>query len=405
MDVNETVVGAQQKAAETHADRQARQKKYSDRVRALHMVEGWSWDSTGFEPRPDQPTSPGGPAVPYIWRWTEVESVVHEMSDPSLGVGMKDSGEAEKTDRRVLVCRNPGLGEEYANVKTIFSNYQIVKVGESAPVHRHASSSIRVVLEGIGGWSTAEGERAIGGPRDIIVSQPFSWHDHGNDGPDDCIFINLIDVPLLKSLSTACWEFDHTKATGDKNKTAQDLQFPVNYSRDLYHSAGIIPKFVGSSIVGCSPLMSYKWDAVRASLDRFRSAAGSPYDGIIVELSNPVYGGSVVPTMAICAQLLRPGEKTLSHRHNTSSVYIVAEGEGYTQIGDTRFDWSKNDVFSLPPWYWHHHGNATKNDAVLYSISDSTVIEKLRLYMEERKTKDGSTEFVGAEAHRLVNYF
>lgn len=149
-------------------------------------------------------------------------------------------------------------------------------------------------------------------------------------------------------------------------------------------------------------MLSYRWEVVRDTLNRLRKEAGSPYDAIIVEFTNPVTGGSVGPTMSICAQLLRPGDKTLSHRHNTNTIYIGAEGKGYTQVGDMRMDWSQWDIFAVPSWHWHEHGNDSSQDAIVYSVSDSPVIEKLGLYCEQRKTRDGGMEFLGWNANRLV---
>ena len=102
-----------------------RQKEYSEQVHGLHMIEGWWWDSTEFQPRPDQPTHPQSPAVPFIWKWSEVGPLVHEMGDPALGVGLGQG--AKKAERRVLVLRNPGLGGQYAVTNTFFGDLQIVR--------------------------------------------------------------------------------------------------------------------------------------------------------------------------------------------------------------------------------------------------------------------------------------
>jgi gentisate 1,2-dioxygenase len=216
------------------------------------------------------------------------------------------------------------------------------------------------------------------------------------------VFFDVLDIPLLTSLATATWDFDYVKVTGDKGKTAQDLQFPLNHSNNLYQSGGIVPKFVGGSRPDHSPMLSYRWEVVRDTLQRLRKEEGSPYDGVIVEFTNPVNGGSVGPTMSICAQLLRPGEKTLAHRENINTIFIGAEGKGYTKVGDKRIDWSKWDIFAVPSWHWHEHGNDSAQDAIIYSVSDSPVIDKLGLLCEHRKTKDGKTEYIGWQPNRLV---
>lgn len=378
-----------------------RQKDYSRRVHDLHMIEGWWWEATQFQPRPDQPVEPGGPALPFVWKWSDVGPLVHEMGDPGLGVGLGQG--AKQAERRVLVLRNPGLGGQYAITSTFFGDLQIVKKGEIAPSHRHTTTAARFIFEGSGGWTTVEGERATLSPGDLVINQSLGWHDHGNEALDEFVFFDVLDIPLLTALGTATWDFDYVKVTGDKNKTDQPLKWPLNYSDRLFTAGGIVPKFIGGSRPDHSPLLSYRWETIRKTLNELRSAAGSPYDGVIVEFINPVAGGSVAPTMSICAQLLRPGERTLSHRHNSSTIYIAAEGQGYTQAGDTRIEWTQHDIFAVPSWRWHEHGNVSGNDAVLYSVSDSPVIEKIGLYCEQRKTKDGKTEFLGWDANRLVH--
>lgn len=377
-----------------------RQKDYSEAVHKLHMIEGWWWESAGFQPRPDQPTHPGSPAVPFIWNWKDVGPLVHEMGDPELGVGLGQG--RKKAERRVLVLRNPGLDGKYAITNTFFGDLQLVKKGEIAPSHRHTTTAARFIFEGRGGWTTVEGERAMLSPGDLVINQQLGWHDHGNDGPDNFVFFDVLDIPLLTSLATATWDFDYVQVTKDKEKVDQPLEFPLNHSNNLYQAGGIVPKFIGGRRRDHSPMLSYRWDVIRDTLQRLRKEEGSPYDGIIVEFTNPVDGGSVGPTMSICAQLLRPGEKTLSHRENVNTIFIGAEGKGYSIVGDKRIDWSKFDIFTIPSWHWHEHGNDSNEDAIVYSVSDSPVIEKLGLLCEHRKTRDGKTEFLGWQANRLI---
>jgi gentisate 1,2-dioxygenase len=180
------------------------------------------------------------------------------------------------------------------------------------------------------------------------------------------------------------------------------LHWPLNHSNNLYQSGGIVPKFIGGIRPDHSPMLSYRWQVVRDTLHRLRHEQGSPYDGIIVEFVNPANGGSVGPTMSICAQLLRPGEKTLSHRQNINTIYIGAEGHGYTVVDGKRLDWAQHDVFCVPTWQWHEHGNDSGEDAIVYSVSDAPVIEKLGLYAEQQKTQDGKVNFIGWNANRLA---
>jgi gentisate 1,2-dioxygenase len=393
-------MGAMEQMLQSLDNLKGRQKEYSDRVHNLHLIEGWWWDSTQFQPRPDQPTKPTNPAIPFIWKWSEVGPLVREMGDPGLGIGLGQGG--KKAERRVLILRNPGMGGQYAMTNTFFGDIQLVKKGEVAPTHRHTTTAARFIFEGAGGWTSVEGERATLSPGDIVFNQQMGWHDHGNDGPDEFLMFDVLDIPLLTALGTATWDFDYVKVNGDKEKTAQDLRWPLNFSNSLYRSGGIVPRFIKGTRPDHSPMLSYTFAEIGETLNRLRAQRGSPYDGVIVEFVNPASGAAIGPTMSICAQLLRPGEKTLPHRHNTSTIYIGVEGAGYTTIEQQRIDWTRNDIFAVPGWRWHEHGNDSREDAIVYSVSDSPVIEKLGLYCEQRRTQDGGTQFVGWEANQLV---
>jgi gentisate 1,2-dioxygenase len=62
----------------------------------------------------------------------------------------------------------------------------------------------------------------------------------------------------------------------------------------------------------------------------------------------------------------------------------VAKGSGHSIINGRRFDWQARDIFCVPAWTWHEHGNASKSDdACLFSFHDLPVMEALGLYREE----------------------
>jgi gentisate 1,2-dioxygenase len=125
-----------------------------------------------------------------------------------------------------------------------------------------------------------------------------------------------------------------------------------------------------------------------------RDYEGSPFDGISLEYRHPQTDGPLLPTMACWTQLLRPGEATKAHRHTGSAVYHVVKGEGATVIDGQQFPWSQGDIIALPPWALHEHANNSKSeDAVLFSIQDTPVLQALGLYYEEEFSEnDGHQE-------------
>ena len=87
--------------------------------------------------------------------------------------------------------------------------------------------------------------------------------------------------------------------------------------------------------------------------------------------------------MSCWIQLIRPGVHTKAHRHTTSAVYHVFEGEGYSVIDGERFDWSRGDLFVVPAWSWHEFANESSQETILFSIQDNPVMKALALFREE----------------------
>jgi gentisate 1,2-dioxygenase len=114
-----------------------------------------------------------------------------------------------------------------------------------------------------------------------------------------------------------------------------------------------------------------------------KETTGDPCDGILLEYTNPSTGGPTLQTFSCQIQLLRPHEKTRSHRHTSTTVYHAFRGDGMTKVSANEFNWTKGDIFVVPSWQWHSHENNTNEDAILFSITDKPSTVALGLYREE----------------------
>jgi gentisate 1,2-dioxygenase len=139
-----------------------------------------------------------------------------------------------------------------------------------------------------------------------------------------------------------------------------------------------------------TPMLHYKGVDVMEALHKLRKEKGDPFEGIKMQFVNPLTGGPVFPSLDYCAQLLRPGEELLMKRETASTFMVVMEGQGFTEIGNQRFDWEKNDIMALPNFLWRRHVNTGKNDAVLYTTSDAALLRALGQYRAQGKHADGS---------------
>jgi gentisate 1,2-dioxygenase len=52
-------------------------------------------------------------------------------------------------------------------------------------------------------------------------------------------------------------------------------------------------------------------------------------------------------------------------------------------IEGERMEWHKGDLFAIPPWTWHVHENASRDDTILFSIDDWPAMKSLGFYRAE----------------------
>ncbi len=334
---------------------------YAD-IEGAHLPPLWKYLSKLITPQPV------ADALPFVWPWEEVYPRILKAGD----IPIERGGE-----RRVLILNNPGLADLKTTTRNIYAGIQMVKPGEVAPAHRHTQSAIRFIIQGSGAYTSVEGERCFMEPYDLLLTPPWQWHDHGNETNEPVIWMDGLDINLVKSLDASFFEpYPDHKQPNTK---------PDNLSLKKYGGGALVPAWQRPAARLSSPLLIYKWAKTYEALRAMASAGeASPYDDVALSYVNPETGGSVLPTLSCWVQLLRPGIHTQAHRHTSSAVYHVVAGSGHTIINGRRFDWKKGDFLALPPWAWHEHGNASPTaEAILFSVTDLPVMEKLGLYREQ----------------------
>ncbi|HEX7052707.1 MAG TPA: cupin domain-containing protein [Burkholderiales bacterium] len=298
-----------------------------------------------------EPWYPQPKSVPMLWPWRRIESHVRKAAQLVS---------AEKAARRVVMLVNPGRKEWSAAAGLLYTGVQIMNPGEFTSAHRHQASALRFIMEGRGAYTVVDGERIALGERDLVLTPNGTWHDHGVEpGGTQCIWQDGLDIPLMNSLDANFYEV-HPRV----------VQEPL---------PGKIEKKNWSKPY--SPVFHYPWAEWYEKLKS--EGEDSPYDGKLLEYANPLTGGPVMPTIGARLQLLRPGEATRAHRHTGSAIYQVAKGRGWSEISGQRFEWREKDIFALPSWAPHRHGNASsREEAVLFSFDDLPAMRALGLYRE-----------------------
>jgi gentisate 1,2-dioxygenase len=285
-----------------------------------------------------EPWYPQPKSVPIHWKWREIEPLVRKA--PELV-------SAEKAARRVVMLVNPGRKEWSAAAGLLYTGVQIMNPGEFTSAHRHQASALRFVMEGKGAYTVVDGERLELGARDFVLTPNGTWHDHGVEADGtQCIWQDGLDIPLMNSLDANFYEV-YPKVVQKPGKPKSKKGWKKPYS----------------------PVFLYRWDSSLSELRKHKT----------FEYRNPLTGGSVMPTMG--AQLELVGKNSRAKRNTGSSIFQVASGRGWSEVGDMKFEWEEKDIFVVPSWTKYRHG--ASSEAVLFSFNDFPAMKALSLFRQE----------------------
>ncbi|WDL95740.1 cupin domain-containing protein [Alicyclobacillus sp. ALC3] len=131
----------------------------------------------------------------------------------------------------------------------------------------------------------------------------------------------------------------------------------------------------------------WKWDEVAA----FAMESGelvTPERGgerRVVFFSNPGCAhlepsgwGSLTDTLYAGIQLLKPGEKAPSHRHNQSAIRFIVQGQGaYTIVEGERVYMEEGDFLITPAGLWHDHVHDGSEPMLWFDCLDIPMLYKL----------------------------
>ncbi|HLI25456.1 MAG TPA: cupin domain-containing protein [Chloroflexota bacterium] len=301
----------------------------------------------------------------HRWRWREVRPLFDRLGEL---VPLERGGE-----RRTLRLTNPGL--PYGTTHTLWASLQLIYPGEVASAHRHAATALRFILEGEGAYTVVDGAPYPMRPGDLVLTPAWSWHDHAHQGSAPMLWLDVLDIPLVRALHTTFFE--------PYPAPQQPLSRPVNESVRRYGDGTLRP--AGDRPSGpASARLAYPWARTAAVLHDLAELGADPHEGVAVEYRDPATGRGVLPTMACWAQLLPPGFVGRPLRRTSSALYHVVQGAGATTVGGERLEWEPGDFLVVPPWTWHAHETLGASEALLFSVHDRPVYEALGLYREER---------------------
>ncbi|WP_425258967.1 gentisate 1,2-dioxygenase [Rubrivivax sp. RP6-9] len=345
-------------AAKPPPDAQRERADYYARIGKQHMTPLWEVLGALVPPQP-RPL-----AQAALWRYAELR-------DSVLEAGRLIS--AEEAERRVLILENPALRGQSCITNTLYAGLQLILPGEVAPAHRHTQSALRLVLDGAGAYTAVDGERTTMRRGDFIITPAWTWHDHGNLGSEPVVWLDGLDIPIVRFLDA-----------GFAEKSEAQTQQPLRPEGDALarYGSNMVPVDYHPAVAEPTRVFVYPFETTQAALLGIAHGAPDPHHGFKLRYVNPATGASPMPTIGAFAQRLPAGFETRAVRSTDGTVVVCLEGGGEVRVGDRDWRFQENDVFVVPSWQALQL--RADRDSVLFSFSDRPVQQALGLWREAR---------------------
>jgi gentisate 1,2-dioxygenase len=318
--------------------------RYDERLAAAGLSPLWSFFKDWFA------ADPSAAARPHLWRFDELRPLILESAAHA------STADAE---RRVLVLENPGLAGRHLATDSLYAGVQLIMPGEFARTHRHTAAALRFIIEGRGAYTAVDGQRAYMEPGDFIVTRSWAWHDHRNDGDAPALWLDVLDVPLIRFFNNG---FSEPYPGGDwSGREHGDERAP--------------------------PAFSYPYARAREALERAKQHGGSdPCHGIKLPYLDPTGRGPALPTIATFLQLLPHGFSTEAYATTAGVICAVVSGRGRAVIGRgeqaRELRYGPRDLFVVPSWQpLVLHAD---EESVLFGASDEAAQRALGVWRERR---------------------
>jgi len=278
----------------------------------------------------------------------------------------------EKAERRVLVLANPGHGLEKMQASAaIYLGMQLLLPGEWAPSHRHTPNAVRMVVEGSGAWTTVDGEKCPMQRGDLILTPTGLWHEHGHDGDEPVVWLDVLDLPLVYYMETS-YHVD------GERQAVKPGRGDCAYSR-----GGVVPTPVFERSRKAYPMLRYPWADARAALESL--AVDQPQlEAVQVSYVNPETGSDAQNILGFQALMLRPGQTLRLPARSPAMVFHVIEGGVKLQVEDQGFTLAQADTCCAPGYTAVTLTNAASNTPAFLFIADETPLHRKLGVFENR---------------------
>lgn len=306
-----------------------------------------------------------------IWKWADIRTALDRIAEDIP----TDAGP------RVTVPVNSSYSSAVSH--TISVGVEAAPPSHTTPAHRHSGHFVRFAVDGQPEIkTTVEGEEFPMLDNDLVTIPQWKWHGHVNGSDEETTWLVIDDSPLrLDALNIGnlyeCHDEDRLPITRPAGYQASQY----GRCRPPTTNGGVPGPFEGSR--DPTPAYRFPWGEMSETLEyaEGNEAAHSPYDGVVVNYTNPARGAEpLFPTFGVRAHRLLDGEATETHTHNTTEVFYVIEGTGQTIVEDEPINWSDRDIFVVPTYKAHTHN--PDDDATLLAVTDRPLLEAINCYHE-----------------------
>jgi gentisate 1,2-dioxygenase len=275
----------------------------------------------------------------------------------------------EKAERRVLVLANPGHGLDKMQASAaMYLGMQLLLPGELAPAHRHTPNAVRMVVEGEGAWTLVDGEKCPMQRGDLILTPTGLWHEHGHDGKDPVVWLDVLDLPLVYYTETSY----HHEGPSQKANNGEGVK---NYAK-----GGVIPTKYFERSNNAYPILRYPWVDAKAALVSI--AENQPNEACVqVSYINPENGDNTENILGFYALMLRPRQTLELPARSPAQVFHLIEGSVEIKVEAIQMNLEEADTCAVPGYTAASLKN-TNNEkpAFLFIADESPLHRKLGVY-------------------------
>jgi gentisate 1,2-dioxygenase len=203
---------------------------------------------------------------------------------------------------------------------------------------------------------------------DLILTPTGLWHEHGHDGKDPVIWLDVLDLPLVY----------YTETSYHLEGPSQSVTEPQGFKS--YARGGVVPTKVFQRADKAYSMLRYPWvDAKAALLSLAEELTTS--DAVQVTYVNPETGADVENILGFYALMLRPGESLRLPARSPAQVFHQIEGQTDVQVEATAFTLVEADTCCAPGYTAVTLKNRSATEpAFLFVADEAPLHRKLGVY-------------------------